>query len=471
MASPTVVPTVGAPARGGALKRNLGLWAIVGLGLGYMTPTVVFDTFGIVSDETNGAVPSAYVVALVIMLLTAISYGKMVRVYPAAGSAYTYVRESIHPNAGFMVGWASLLDYLLLPMVNALIIRLYLEQVFPALPSWVTVVVYTVFVTTVICLSMRGTSNLNMVLLVGAVLAMVAFVVFAVIELAEGAGAGTVVSAEPFVHDGVTMSALLTGATVVCFSFIGFDAVTMYTEEAKSIRIMPRAIMLTVLLGGLIFLVASYSAQLRFPTNAPFGEFTDDPLPQIGLLVGGRVFQAVLVSAGFVAALASGLASHASVARMLMVMGRNNVLPKRVFGYVHPKTRTPVFNVIVVGAVTLLAMTFSLDTISSYINFGALVAFTFVNATVIVHFAWRQGRRRTPADVWRFIVLPGMAMVLTGVLWSQLHADALIAGGVWAAIGFAYLLVITKGFRVAPKGFDENQPVTGVNKQLTDAEL
>ncbi|MBT1670259.1 APC family permease [Curtobacterium flaccumfaciens pv. flaccumfaciens] len=468
MASPIAVTAPAAPVGGGSLKRSLGLWAIVGLGLGYMTPTVVFDTFGIVSGQTDGAVPSAYLIALVIMALTAISYGKMVRVYPAAGSAYTYVRESMHPNLGFMVGWASLLDYLLLPMVNALIIRLYLEQVFPGLPPWVTVVVYTVFVTTVICLSMRGTSNLNMVLLIGAVLAMIAFVVFTVIELTHGAGAGTIVSAEPFVHDGVTMSALLTGATVVCFSFIGFDAVTMYTEEAKSIRIMPKAIMLTVLLGGAIFLVSAYFAQLRFPTNAPFGEFTDDPLPQIGLLVGGPVFQAVLVSAGFVAALASGLASHASVARMLMVMGRNNVLPKRVFGYVHPRTHTPVFNVVCVGAVTLLAMSFSLDTIAAYINFGALIAFTFVNATVIVHFAIRNGRRHTAGDRWRYIVLPGVAMLLTGVLWSQLHADALIAGGVWAAIGFVYLLVITKGFRVAPKGFDENQPVTGVNKQLTD---
>lgn len=126
------------------------------------------------------------------------------------------------------------------------------------------------------------------------------------------------------------------------------------------------------------------------------------------------------------------------------------------------------FNVVFVGAVTLLAMSFSLDTIAAYINFGALIAFTFVNATVIVHFAIRNGRRHTAGDRWRYIVLPGVAMLLTGVLWSQLHADALIAGGVWAAIGFVYLLVITKGFRVAPKGFDENQPVTGVNKQLTD---
>jgi hypothetical protein len=72
------------------LGRSLGLWAIVGLGLGYMTPTTVFDTFGIVSGETDGVVPLAYLVALVAMVFTAVSYGRMTRVYPSAGSAYTY---------------------------------------------------------------------------------------------------------------------------------------------------------------------------------------------------------------------------------------------------------------------------------------------------------------------------------------------------------------------------------------------
>ena len=103
------------------------MWAIVGLGLGYMTPMTVFDTFGIVSEETNAVVPLAYLAALVAMVFTAISYGRMTRVYPSAGSAYTYASESIHPNFGFLVGWSSLLDYLLLPMVNAVIGRIYFE--------------------------------------------------------------------------------------------------------------------------------------------------------------------------------------------------------------------------------------------------------------------------------------------------------------------------------------------------------
>ncbi|WP_185277795.1 APC family permease [Leifsonia shinshuensis] len=457
----TTTSTAPAPARSGTLRRNLGLWAIVGLGLGYMTPTVVFDTFGIVSDETSGAVPAAYLVALIVMMFTAVSYGKMAGAIPSAGSAYTYVRESIHPNLGFMVGWTSLIDYVLLPMVNCLIIRLYLEQVFPDVPGWIWVVIYCAAVTTLIYFTMRGTSNINMILLVFAIAVMTVFVVMVIAQLANGAGDGTVASVKPFFHDGVTLSAVLTGATVVCFSFIGFDAVTMYAEEAKTPKVMPRAILLTVLIGGAIFLIAGFFTQLRFPTNAPFGEFTDDPLPQIGLIVGGPVFQAIFVSAGFAATLASGLASHASVSRMLLVMGRNNVLPRRFFGYIDPKTHTPTLNIVLVGAISLLAMSFTLETISAFINFGALIAFTFVNISVIAWFAIRQGRRRTFGDIVRFIVLPGIGMLLTGVLWANLHADALIGGLIWTAIGFGYLLVLTRGFRRRTAAFDENQPVTG----------
>ena len=460
----TTLPTT--TAKGASLRRSLGLWAIVGLGLGYMTPTVVFDTFGIVSGQTNGVVPAAYLVALVVMMFTAISYGKMAGAIPSAGSAYTYVRESIHPNLGFMVGWTSLVDYVLLPMVNCLIIRLYLEQLFPAVPGWIWVVVYCAGVTTLIAVTMRGTSNVNMILLVFAIAVMTVFVVMVVVQLAGGAGDGTVASVKPFIHDGVTLGAVLTGATVVCFSFIGFDAVTMYAEEAKTPKIMPRAILFTVIIGGAIFLIAAYFTQLRFPTNAPFGEFTDDPLPQIGRIVGGPVFQAIFVSAGFCATLASGLASHASVSRMLLVMGRNNVLPRRFFGYISPKTQTPILNIVLVGVISLLAMAFSLELISAFINFGALIAFTFVNISVIAWFAIRKGRRRTAKDIVRFIVLPAIGTVLTGILWVNLHADALIGGIVWAVIGFAYLLFLTRGFRRPVAAFDESQPVTGFNKAV-----
>ncbi|MFF8818429.1 APC family permease [Leucobacter sp. NPDC015123] len=465
-----------AAKRGGSLKRNLGLWAIVGLGLGYMTPTVVFDTFGLVARDTDNVVPLAYLVALVVMMFTAVSYGKMAGAIPSAGSAYTYVRESIHPNVGFMVGWTSLIDYLLLPMVNCLIIRSYLEAVFPGTPGWIWVVLYCILVTSVIYLTMRGTSNLNMILLVFSIVVMVVFVVMVWAQLQDGAGTGSIASTQPFFHEGVQMSAVLTGATIVCFSFIGFDAVTMYVEEAKSPKVMPRAILLTVVLGGAIFLIAGYFTQQRFPNweeFAPGGDMQfveDSTLPLIGQFVGGPVLQAVLTAAGFAATLASGLASHASVSRMLLVMGRNNVLPKKFFGYINPKTHTPTFNIVLTGVVSLLAMAFTLEIISAFINYGALIAFTAVNVSVIAWFAIKQKRYKTPKDFFSYVVMPGIGMILTGVLWANLHFDALVGGVAWTVLGLIYLVFLTKGFRKKVAAFDESQPVTGYNKVPEDAE-
>lgn len=452
-----------APAGQATLARSLGLIAIVGLGLGYMTPTVVFDTFGLVAEGTANVVPAAYAVALVVMVFTAISYGKMVGAIPSAGSAYTYARESIHPNVGFVVGWTALIDYMLLPMVNALILRSYLEALFPAIPGWIWVVVFTALVTGVIALTMRGTSNVNMILLVFSIVVMSVFVVMVVAQLAGGAGAGTVVSIAPFGHDGVAFGAVLAGATIVCFSFIGFDAVTMYAEEAKTPKIMPRAIVLTVVAGGAIFLIASYVTQLRFPDSSVFPQaaIEDSTLPEIGVQVGGPVLQAVLTAAGFAATLASWLASHASVSRMLLVMGRNNVLPRPFFGFVHPRTRTPLFAVVLTGLVSLLAIAFTLEQIAAYINYGALVAFTFVNVSVIAWFAIRKGRRRTPRDVLHYIVMPAIGMLLTGLLWVNLDGHALVGGLIWTGLGVLYLAVITRGFRRKAASFDEGQDVTG----------
>lgn len=467
--------TAPAKLKVGSLKRHLGVWAIVGLGLGYMTPTVVFDTFGMVARDTNNVVPLAYLVALIVMVFTAVSYGKMSGAIPSAGSAYTYVRESIHPNVGFMVGWTSLIDYMLLPMVNCLIIRSYLEAVFPGIPGWIWVVLYCVMVTSIIYLTMKGTSNINMILLVFAIIVMLVFVVMVWAQLQAGEGAGTVASIQPFFHDGVTLGAVLMGATIVCFSFIGFDAVTMYVEEAKSPEIMPRAILLTVLLGGAIFLIAGYFTQLRFGDwndFAPQGDMQfveDSTLPIIGNLVGGPFLQAVLTAAGFAATLASGLASHASVSRMLLVMGRNDVLPKKFFGYVNPRTHTPTFNIVLTGAICLLAAAFTLEMIAAFINYGALIAFTFVNISVIAWFAIRKGRRHTFKDIFSFIVMPGIGMLLTGILWANLHLDALIGGLIWTAIGLAYLVFLTKGFTRKAAAFDENQPVTGYNKIPEDS--
>ncbi|MEV8214193.1 APC family permease [Leifsonia sp. NPDC077715] len=436
--------TAPAPAK---LRRSLGLWAIVGLGLGYMTPMTVFDTFGIVTGETNGVVPSAYLFALIAMVFTAISYGRMTRVYPSAGSAYTYASETIHPNVGFLVGWSSLLDYLLLPLVNALIVRLYLESFFPQVPGWIWVVGYVAVITAMNLFSMSSTSRVNGILVVFQIVLIAVFVALTWTALSGGAGNGTAFSLAPLFHSGVHLAAVIGGATVVCFSFIGFDAITMYTEEAKDTKTVPRAIVLALMIGGAIFFIAAWFAQSRFPTMAGF-HFTDDTLPEIAMKTGGMLFQILFVSAAVAAAVASSLASHASVSRMIYVMARNGSgRVSRTLSYIHPRFRTPATAVLLVGVVSLLAAAFTLEFVSSMINFGALIAFTVVNATVIIHFALRRKEFRGGRNIVRNIVLPGIGMLLTGVLWANLHLDALTYGLVWLTIGIITLLVVTRAFR------------------------
>lgn len=432
------------------LARTLGLWAIVGLGLGYMTPTVVFDTFGIVSTETGNVVPTAYIFALVVMMFTAISYGRMTQVFPSAGSAYTYTTETISPNLGFLIGWAALLDYLLLPLVNALIIRSYLYSFFPSAPAWIWVVLYVAVITGMCLFSMTNTSRVNMLLVVFEVVLIGVFLILAAKSLIDGMGNGTLFSTQPLWHEGVHLNLVITGATIVAFSFIGFDAITMYTEEAKDAATVPKAIMLALLIGGAIFFVAAFFTQSLFPDVSNFSEesLENSALPEIAFNVGGHLFKILLTAAAFAATVASSLASHASVSRLLYVMGRNGRGPVgRFFGYLHPSFQTPAYAIVFVGVVSLLAIAFNLDFVASLINFGALVAFTFVNLTVIVYFAYRRREVRGARQILRNIVLPSIGVILTVVLWLYLSAESTRYGIIWFGIGIVVLLWLTRFFR------------------------
>jgi putrescine importer len=432
------------------LKRSLKLWQVVIMGLAYMTPMVVFDTFGIVSGETNGHVPAAYVIALIGMLFTAVSYGKLVRVFPQAGSAYTYTQKAMNRHLGFLVGWSSLLDYLFLPMVNALLTKLYLNALFPSVPDFIWVLVFVGIVTFLNLRSVNVLANFNTLFVLVQILIMVVFIILVIKGLNAGEGTGTVFSMQPFFVEGMNIPILITGATILCFSFLGFDAVTTLSEETPNPeKTIPKAILLTALWGGVIFITTSFFIQSFFPDNSRFID-SEAALPEIALYVGGKLFQSIFLCTTFVNTLASGLASHASVSRLLYVMGRDKVFPEKWFGYVHPKWRTPAINVLIVGVISLSAWFFDLVTATSLINFGALMAFTFVNLSVVSHFAVREKMHRTPKGFFDYVIMPLIGAGLVGVLWINLELSSLIMGAGWFLIGLVYLVFLTKAFRVAP---------------------
>jgi len=298
--------------------------------------------------------------------------------------------------------------------------------------------------------SMTNTSRVNMLLVVFEVVLIGVFLILAAKALMGGMGNGTIVSTQPLWHDGVDPSLVLTGATIVAFSFIGFDAITMYTEEAKDSSTVPKAILLSLLIGGAIFLVSAWFTQSLFPDVSGFSEesLENSALPEIAFNVGGELFKILLTSAAFAATTASSLASHASVSRLLFVMGRNGQGPvAKFFGRLHPSFQTPSNAIIFVGVVSLFAISFNLDFVASLINFGALIAFTFVNLTVIVYFAYRRKEIHGPIQILKNVVLPLIGIMLTVLLWTHLSAESTRYGIIWFCIGIAVLLGITRFFR------------------------
>jgi len=429
------------------LKKSLTLLPVVMIGLAYMQPMTLFDTFGIVSGLTSGHVATAYAFALIAILFTAVGYGKLVRRFPSAGSAYTYAQKAISPHVGFMVGWSSLLDYLFMPMINILLAKNYFEALVPGIPSWIFVVLLVAFMTMSNLRGIKTVANFNSVIVVLQVVVMIGITGMVIYGVAHGEGAGTLTSSQPFWSPDAHVVPMITGATILCFSFLGFDGISSLSEETKDAeRTIPRAIFLTALIGGLIFIVASYFLQLYFPDISRFKD-PDSSQPEIMLYVAGHVLQFGILIFSVVTVLASGMAAHAGVSRLMYVMGRDGVFPERFFGYIHPKWRTPSLNVLLVGAVALMAIRFDLVTATALVNFGALVAFTFVNLSVIAQFWIREKRNRTLRDHINYLVLPVLGALTVGALWINLEESSMVLGLIWAAVGIVYLAFVTRSFR------------------------
>lgn len=420
--------------------KKMSLWQVVILGVAYMTPMVVFDTFGIVSGITDGRVPLAYIFALVAMLLTAFSYARFSRQTEKPGSAYTYTAESCGAKAGFFVGWCSLLDYILLPLVNALLAGIYLEAVIPSVPYWMWVTLFAGLVTLINCFRINFLANLSLVFVIAPLLLMVLFIYLVIRGVGEGQGYEHVLTLAPLFNGDSSILPLIAGASILCFSFLGFDAVTTMSHETQDPkRTIPRAVMLTTLSGGIIFLTASWFIQLYFPSNVRFNN-PDEALPEIVLYVGGALFQSVFLCAQIMNTFASGLATHASASRLIHIMGKDGIFHKETFGQVHSKLGTPLYAVLLVGLISLTAIALDLATVVSMISFGALIAFTAVNFSVFVKFYVRDQQRHGMKNIFLNLILPFISVGVIMCLWFNLERSALLFGCGWLSVGIVIFL-------------------------------
>jgi len=435
-------PPVAATAAGeGHLKRALGVPSLVLFGMVYMVPLTVFTTYGIVTQLTGGRLSVAYLVTLAAMVFTARSYARMSAAYPVAGSAYAYTQKSFGAPIGFLAGWSLLLDYLFLPMLNYLVIGIYMSAAVPAVPPWAWIVISIVVVTVLNIVGIVSVARANFLLLALQAVFIAVFVVMAMVTIS---GSGSVNLMAPFTGDGTVggASPIFAGAAILCLSFLGFDAVSTLSEEAKDpTRSVPKAIMIATVVSGLIFFGLSYVSQLVFPSN----QFADVDSGSLDVMTtaGGQFLNTFFTAAYVAGCIGSALTSQASVARILYAMGRDGIMPRKVFGHVSVRFATPTFAILFVSVVSLLAIWITLTFLASIVSFGALVAFSVVNLAVIKHYFVDKGEK----NVFNNIILPAIGFVLTAWLWTSLSWTTLVYGSIWLAAGFIWLLVVTRAFQ------------------------
>jgi amino acid transporter len=421
------------------LQRSLGLWDLIVYGL---VPIAPFAIFGFVFNASHGMVPLVYIIGLVAMLFTALSYRAMSRAFPVAGSVYTYAGRGIGSPAGFFAGWAILLDYLLVPTLLYVTGAVALAAVLPGIPQWVMVVVFVVFNTAVNLAGIKIAAWTNMAFLIGEMVILALFVVVALIAIGQGKG-GAHWSLTPFFNSHEFSPSLMFSAlSIAVLSFLGFDAISTMSEEVSGeSKLIGRATVLSLCLVAVLFVVQTYLAALLAPGKT---QFTDEEAPSafynISQAAAGHWMLVVTsVTVAIAAAVANSLVAQAATSRLLYSMARDRVLPG-FLAHISPHRKVPDRAVLLVGALSLfLGLVFvgQVAFLSTLVNFGALVAFLLLHVSVAVHYLIKK-RERTYG---MHLVVPAIGFVIIGYVLYNADKDAKIGGLIWLGVGVLIYLV------------------------------
>ncbi|MBI3676308.1 MAG: APC family permease [Proteobacteria bacterium] len=426
------------------LKRSLSLFDLLIYGLVFIVPGAPIAVYGIVYNASAGMVPLIYLVGLVAMVFTALSYMMMSHAFPVAGSVYAYAGRSLGPVAGFVAGWAILLDYLLLPTLTFVAVAIAMHATWPFIPKPIWVVGMLAFATAINYFGIELTARMNFILLALQLVILAIFMIVGVAALMHHAG-GAHLSLLPFYNpERFTPQIIFGGLSLAVLSFLGFDAISTLSEEsAGGSRTIARATMLSLCLSAVLFVAQTYLASLFVLGHPAFakGDAAEQAFYNIVTSIGGYWLKFLVAVPGvFFAGVAGSLTAQAATARLLYSMARDGKLP-RPLAHVHGVRKVPERAIFLVAAVTLvlgLLLVNELELLTSMVSFGALVGFLLLHVSVMAHFLWRKKSR----DWSRHLIVPLIGLVIIGyVLWNA-EANAKIAGAAWMVAGAAVFLTL-----------------------------
>jgi amino acid transporter len=427
------------------LERSLSLRDLVITGIILVQPTAPMPLFGVLNEKARGHAVTTILIAMVAMLFTAISYGRMARAYPSAGSAYTYVGQEIHPALGYATGWSMLMDY----VINPLICTIWCAKSALHIAPWIPYPAWAMFFATLFTMMnlrrIQATARTNAILAGGMGVVVIAVLVATVRHVLSMPSLNAAHFLRPF-YDPATFSfpSLAAGTSLAVLTYIGFDGISTLSEEVRNPRRnVLLAMVLVCLIIGVLSAIEAYAAQLVWPATEHF------PDPDTGYVyfagrVGGVVLFQVVNFTLLIASIGSGAGGQLAGARLLYGMGRDRALPSSFFAHLDPKHHAPSYNVLLIGGLCLIgALSISYEFGAELLNFGALIGFMGVNMAAFVRYFLRSENK----SVSNF--LPPLAgFIICLAIWLGLPNAAKLFGAAWLLIGIAYGAWKTRGFRV-----------------------
>lgn len=443
--------TTPGPLRGTKLRRTLTLWDLILYGIVVIQPTAPMSIFGVLDKHGRGHVVTAILFAMAAMLFTAISYGRMARAYPSAGSAFTYVGQEINPALGYITGWSMVMDYMLNPMICVIWISQQANVFVPNIHYWIWALVVTALFTGLNIIGVRTSARVNAGLATGMGVVILIFFAAAARYIFQTAHSAAFYT-RPF-YDPATfsMGTVLGGTSIAVLTYIGFDGISTLSEEVENPRRnILLATVITCVAIGVLSALQVYAAQLINPTP---DLSTERMVDTAFVHVASQAWAPLLAIVGFtlvVANFGSGMGAMLGAARLLYGMGRSDALPKSFFGQIDAKSHIPRNNVLFVAVLTLIgAFVLNFDLGAQMLNFGALIAFMGVNLAAFMRY-YVRAEKKTLGN----LLPPVLGFLICLALWIGLSRRAWIAGSIWMLVGIAYGAWRTRGFKAELVNFD-----------------
>jgi amino acid transporter len=436
--------------------------------LAFMTPAATTLIYARAQTAAHGALAGSYIVALVLVFLTLLSYRRLSRAFHEGGSVFSYTGHGIHRRAGLFTGWTALLFYITLASSFFMIGADTASKMFSPVPYIFWLILIAVVSCVVVLLGQRLSSLAVTVITLGIIGITVIYILVCFMSASKGAAPADSTVGTAFTGTEAGFSNVMSGAAIACLSFLGFDSVTTLTDETEHAkRSTGKAMAIACACAAALFFFQALSSAVIMPDYTQLE--ASGAMAAIAEKTGGAPMQALLSLSVILAAFGVGIVGVTAASRMLGIMldegrtrsGRGSHSAAGGLLYdLFPQTGVSPLNVIICFAVAVF-IAFVIPGRDSMLafdlaRFAGILCFMLVNAASLIFFWFKKNDQ---AYV-RSLIIPTAGFLASLWIWINIDPDSFGIGIIFALVGVIIITVLylyeRLVFGVEPSGgFDD----------------